>query len=193
MVQVLRCALQTPENVKEKVQSSRISIREAFRAKNRSRTIAIAGLLAGVYAVATVALGTTSFLALNLRLSNILIGVVPIVGWPAVFGLSLGVFLSNTVSPLGPIDLLSSIVSFCGLTAIQLLKPRSAFSGFLIYSVLLSIWVTFEIEIVTSAPLYPIIYLVPAGVSVVVLALAYPFYRALLKTSLARRFEEVNA
>ena len=150
------------------------------------------GLLAGVYAAATIAIGSPSYLPVNLRFSNILLGVVPIIGWPSVFGLTLGVFLSNTVSSLGPLDLVSTVFSFAGLVAIQALRKKSALAGFVIYSLLLSTWVSFEIHVVFSAPYLPNLYLVFTGITIIVVGLAYPLYRVLAVSSLAKRFAQYN-
>jgi hypothetical protein len=120
------------------------------------------------------------------------LGVVPIVGWPSVFGLTLGVFLSNTVSYLGPIDLISPIFSFAGLAAIQILKKKSSLAGFGTYTLLLSVWVTFELNYVLSAPLLPTFIAVLVGIAAVVLGLAYPLFRALKASSLVRRFETLD-
>jgi hypothetical protein len=161
------------------------------RNKSRSLKIATTGILAGVYTVATIALGTLSYGPLNLRFTNILIGVVPIVGWPSVLGLTLGVFLSNTTSPLGPIDLISALFSFVGLVSIYLLRKKSVAAGLAIYSLILSVWVTFELHVAIGLP-YEGFYAVLAGISVV-LALAYLFYRALKASHLLRRFDALNA
>ena len=159
--------------------------------QNRSLKIATTGILAGVYAVATIALGTLSYGPLNLRFTNILIGVVPIVGWPSVLGITLGVFLSNTVSSLGPIDLISPVFSFIGLFSIYLLRRKSVIVGLAIYSLILSIWVTFELHVVLGLP-YSGFFVVLGGISVV-LVLAYILYRALKASNLLRRFDALNA
>ena len=114
--------------------------------KSKALYIAVIGLLAGVYSVATVALGTFAYGPLNLRLTNILLGVVPLVGWPAVLGLSLGVLLSNIASTIGPIDYLSAGFSFVGLVAIHLLRKKSVLAGLTTYSLILSIWLTLELH-----------------------------------------------
>ena len=161
--------------------------------KSRALNISVIGLLAGVYSVATIALGTLSYGPLNLRLTNILLGVVPIVGWPAVLGLTLGVLLSNVASTIGPIDYLSAGFSFLGLVAIHLLRKRSVLAGLTIYSLILSIWVTFELHAVFGLPFSPTFYGVLLGISIVSIILAYFLYRALRASHLLRRFEELNA
>src|SRR5579875_3827857 len=149
-----RCAIQTPELLEkhmekeddgakaQNVDKPTGNQKEPTKSSRRSRgiNVALIGALAGVYTVATIALGTLSYGPLNLRLSNVLIGTVPILGWPAIFGIALGVFLSNIGSPLGPIDLFSAAFSFIGLIAIHLLRNKSVLAGLAIYSLIISLW-----------------------------------------------------
>ncbi|MGI0079438.1 MAG: QueT transporter family protein [Nitrososphaerales archaeon] len=160
------------------------------QSKIKTVNLALTGVLAGVYGVATFALGIVSFGILNLRLTNILLGVVPIFGWPGVFGIALGVLLGNFASPLGPIDLLSAFFSLIGLSAIHLLRKRSVPAGLAIYDLILSLWVSFELSFVYRLPYLPTLYVVIAGMTLV-LALAYFFYLALLRTGLRKRVESV--
>lgn len=177
--------------MEEKVESQDKSYANRFTSsKNKTVNLALTGVLAGVYAVATFALGTVSFGILNLRFTNILLGVVPIFGWPGVFGIALGVLLGNFASPLGPIDLLSAFFSLVGLSAIHLLRNRSVLAGLAIYDLILSLWVSFELSLVYHLPYLPTLYAVAAGISIV-LALAYLFYRALIRTGLRKRVESV--
>ena len=67
--------------------------------KLRTTDLALIGMIAGVYSVLTVFGGALSFGSINLRFSNALIGLVPIFGWPAVFGVALGVFFGNMLGP----------------------------------------------------------------------------------------------
>jgi uncharacterized membrane protein len=154
----------------------------------RTKRLALAAALAGVYAASTIALGSISYGAINLRLSNILVGIVPILGFPAVAGLSLGVFIANITSPLGPIDLLSAIFAFVGLSAVYLLRKKSVALGLSIHAVVIALWVTFELSFVLKVPYLPLLYFVVAGNSIVD-ALAYFFYKALAGSGLKRRFE----
>jgi hypothetical protein len=175
------------ENVDKKNEASGIT-----RKLPRTLNLALIGMFAGVYAVATILLGTASYgLPFNLRLSNILIGVVPIVGWPAVFGISLGVFLGNIASPLGPIDLISSLFSLIGLSAIHILRNKSVLAGLAIYSAILSVWVNFELFVVYHLPYFPTFYFTLGGISFVVVLLGYITYRGLIASGLKKRMEKV--
>lgn len=152
--------------------------------------IAITGLLAGVYAAVTIALGSISYGPINLRFANLLIAVVPFVGWPGVFGISLGVFLGNISSPLGPIDLVSALFSLLGLAIVKVLSRRTVLGGLASYSVILSLWVSFELMVAYGTPFFPIFYFVLAGITVVVVGFTYPLYRSLRSSGLLRRFSD---
>lgn len=156
--------------------------------RNEVQTIALVGILAGVYAAVTIALGSISYGPINLRFANILIAAVPIVGWPGVFGISLGVFLGNISSPLGPIDLISSLFTLVGLSILKLSSRRTVLGGLIAYSIILALWVSFELSFVFNIPYFPTFYYVLAGISIVVIGLAYPLYRALRSSGLVRRF-----
>ena len=172
------------------LESNRVEIRDKPRLKSRSVILALTGMLAGVYALGTIALGVVAFGALNLRFTNVLIGLVPIFGWAGVFGISLGVLLANTTSILGPIDLLSAIFSLFALAILHLLRKRSVIAGLAIYDITLSLWVSFEISFETGAPYLPTLYIVSAGMSLI-LALAYILYRALILAGLKKRVEGI--
>ena len=142
----LRCAIQTPKREKIELEEEEAkTLNKRIGRKSRTVNIALIGLIAGVYAVATIALGTFSYGPINLRFTNILLAIVPIVGWPSVAGLTLGVLISNTASSIGPIDYISAFFSFVGLLAIYVLRKKSVLAGLTIYSILLSLWVTFEL------------------------------------------------
>ena len=147
-------------------------------------------MLAGVYIAGTIALGPVSFGVLNLRFTDILIGIVPIFGWSGVFGISLGVLISNTTSPLGPIDLLSAIFSLAALAVLHLLRKKSVLAGLAVYDAVLSLWVSFEISFESHVPYFSLLPAISGGITFV-LVLAYFFYKALVLTGVKRRVESV--
>jgi uncharacterized membrane protein len=167
--------------------------RRKFLGRNKTFTLAVTGLLAGVYAVVTIALGSISYGVFNLRLSNLLLVVVPIVGWPGVFGISLGVALGNLASPFGPLDyIISPLFSFVGLSCLKLLARKTVLGGLAIYSLLLSVWVTYELHFVLNLPYFPYFYYILAGIALVSVGFAYPLYKALKLSNLLRRLETVS-
>lgn len=159
----------------------------------RTVDIAVAGVIASAYAVLTVLGSGISFGAINLRFANALIGLVPIFGWPAVFGISLGVFLGNLLgAPLGPLDIfLSPIFSFIGLVAMQKLRKKSVLAGLLVYSLILSLWVTYMLNFYLGLAYFPLYYAIFAGIAIMVMGLAYFVYKALVRAGLKKRIQSV--
>ncbi|MDG6997972.1 MAG: QueT transporter family protein [Nitrososphaerota archaeon] len=166
--------------------------KKPIRRTSKVQTLALIGILAGAYAAITIALGGISYGPINLRLANLLIAVVPIVGWPGVIGVSLGVFLGNISSPLGPIDLVSSLFTLIGLSVVKALSRRTVFGGLILYAIGLGAWVSFELHLVLGLPYLPTLYFVISGIALVVVGLAYPLYRALQSSGLVRRFNNAE-
>ncbi|MEM3366063.1 MAG: QueT transporter family protein [Candidatus Methanomethyliaceae archaeon] len=144
-----------------------------------SRDIAKAAIIAALYVALVWALTPISFGAVQIRVSNALIGIVPLVGMPAVFGITLGVLIGNIPSPLGPVDLLSAIPTFIALLIIMRLKDRSVLLGLAIYSVILSAWVGMLLNYAFGVPfLITFVYLL-AGIGFATAVLGYLVYRTL--------------
>jgi len=60
-----------------------------------TKDITIATVLAALYAILVFTFNPISFLVFQIRIANVLIGLVPILGLPAVIGISLGVLVAN--------------------------------------------------------------------------------------------------
>jgi len=71
----------------------------------KTRSIAIVSSIAAVYAVSTVMLGSLGYSWVQVRISEALTPLPYLLGVPAVFGLTLGVVVSNVFSPVGLPDL----------------------------------------------------------------------------------------
>ncbi|RLE63636.1 MAG: hypothetical protein DRN53_01885, partial [Thermoprotei archaeon] len=114
----------------------------------------------------------------QVRVANALIGLVPIIGIPAVYGLTLGVFLANLTSPLGWIDLLSSIFTFIGLIIVYKLRNVSVILGLTIYSLILGVWVSFMLWYVLGLPYILMLFYVTVGIWIATTVLGYALYQA---------------
>ena len=125
-----------------------------------------------------------SFQQIQMRVANSLIGLVPLFGWPAVYGLTLGVLLGNLVSPLGPIDLLSALPSFLGLLIVHRLRRVSVLLGLQAYSTIVSIWVAFMLNHIFHLPYFLTFAYVLIGVSAATTGLGYTLYKSLSKLRL---------
>ncbi|MBC7112853.1 MAG: QueT transporter family protein [Candidatus Methanomethyliales bacterium] len=145
----------------------------------KSRDIAKTAVIAALYVALVWALTPISFGVIQVRVSNALIGIVPLVGMPGVLGITLGVLIGNIPSPLGPIDLLSAIPTFISLLLLMKLKDRSVLLGLFVYSVILSAWVGMLLSYTFGAPfLITFIYLL-VGIGFATGILGYLVYRTL--------------
>lgn len=147
-----------------------------------TKELTLCVLHAAAYSVLVVFLAPISFMQIQVRVANALIGLVPIFGMPAVYGLTLGVFLGNIVSPLGPIDLLSPIPSFIGLLLLHKLRGKSVLAGLIIYSVLISFWVALMLNWILGLPYWITFTYVFLGVTIATVCLGYTIYKTVSRT-----------
>jgi len=147
----------------------------------KKKEIALSSTIAALYILLVVGLGPLSFNQFQFRVANILLGIIPLAGLPAVFGITLGVLVGNISSPLGPIDMLSVIPSFLGCFAIYYLKKMSVLAGLTVYTIIVSIWVAFILQYVLGFPYLETLFYLLIGVGTVTVGLGYILYKALLK------------
>lgn len=134
-----------------------------------------------MYVVLVYAFAPISFHQIQIRIANALIGLVPLLGWPSIYGLVLGVFLGNLYSPLGPIDLLSVLPSFVGLIAVYKLRKVSVILGLQIYSTLISIWVAFILHLVFNLPYFITFIYVFIGITIATTGIGYLLYKSAIR------------
>ena len=149
--------------------------------------------LAAVYAAMYVALVAVfpflSFLQINVRIANVLKGMVKF--WPV--GVLLGNFVAVVVgnflfSPLGFLDVVVSPIVSTGLLGLAyLVGKKSFFLGLVANAVLLGIYLAWLIATVTGAPFFLLLPFLLAGVSISDIVLPYTLYRALVSLRLPQR------
>ncbi len=158
----------------------------------RSLVVATAAVYAAMYVVLTVAFSPISYGVVNVRVANILLGLVPLIGWPGVLGQALGVFIANQPAlgdSLGPIDLINVVPSFVFALLLWKLRRTSVFLGLTLYSVALGITVSYALNYAFNLPLAVEIPQVTAGIFVATTVLGYIFYKAVERLGvLQRRF-----
>ncbi len=155
----------------------------------RSLTVASASVYAALYVALVYLFNPISYGQVNLRVANIVVGLVPLMGWPGVIGQTVGVLIANLASPLGPIDLVNVIPSFVFSWLIWRLRKKSVFLGLTLYSVALGLSVSFALNYAFNLPLLVEIPYVTLGVFVATAVFGYIFYRAVQKLGvLQRRF-----
>jgi uncharacterized membrane protein len=145
----------------------------------KSNDLVLAAFMAALYVGLIELFHPISFQAIQVRVANALIGTVPILGWPAIIGITLGVLIGNITSPLGLIDLISAIPTFIGLYIIYRLRSTSVLLGLTIYTVILSLWVGFMLWYVLNLPYIITVAYLLIGIGISTIFLGYILYKAL--------------
>jgi hypothetical protein len=147
----------------------------------RTVELALAALYAALYVALIAVFPFLSFLQINVRIANVLKGMVKF--WPvaALLGNFVAVVVGNFLfSPLGLLDVvLSPVVSTALLGLAYLLGRRSFFVGLVANAVLLGVYLAWLISTVTGAPFSVLLPFLLAGVSMSDVVLPYTLYRAL--------------
>ena len=124
-------------------------------------------------------------MAIQIRIADILLGAIPYFGWSGVLGYTIGVLIANTMSPLGPIDLLSAIPSFFGGIVIFLFEKKLKGIGYIIGSTInafiIAVWVGYMLFLVFNLPLLLSIIYVFIGCVIAMTIMGYILYIALEK------------
>jgi uncharacterized membrane protein len=145
----------------------------------KSNDLVLAAFIAALYVGLIELFHPISFQAIQVRVANALIGTVPILGWPAIIGITLGVLIGNITSPLGLIDLISAIPTFIGLYIIYRLRNTSVLLGLTIYTIILSLWVGFMLWYVLNLPYMITVAYLLIGIGISTIFLGYILYKAL--------------
>jgi len=160
------------------------------RSPRRSVIISTAAVYAAMYVALTFVFSPISYGVINLRVANILIGLVPIIGWPAVLGQTLGVLIANQPAlgdPLGPIDLINVVPSFLFSLLLWKLRNKSVFLGLTLYSIALGITVSYALNYAFNLPLLVGIPQVTAGIFLATAVFGYLLFRAVKRLGVLQR------
>jgi uncharacterized membrane protein len=103
---------------------------ETKKRRSRSKGVALAAVIAALYATAVVFFAPISFQAIQVRIADILLPLSIILGPPAVAGLTLGAFIGNFyASPFGAIDIVGGTIANLVATALAWYICRRKFVG----------------------------------------------------------------
>ncbi len=152
----------------------------------RTLLVATAAIYAALYAALTVALGQIGYGGVNFRVSNALLGLIPLIGWPAVIGQALGVLLANAASPYS-LDTLNVVPSFVFAFVIWKLRKVSVILGLALYSVALGVSVSLVIGYPNLGLALTLLPYVTAGIFLATTVLGYILYRAVERTGVLQR------
>lgn len=118
-----------------------------------TKSIALAIVYASLYSALSIFLSPISYGAVQVRLSGVLLGAVPILGLAGVIGQTIGCFIVNSVSPLGLLDLVNVIPTFFMAILIWKLKNKSILAGLVSYAVVTSISIAITLYFAFSVPI----------------------------------------
>jgi hypothetical protein len=163
------------------------SILESRLSKSRMGQSMVCAAYTSLYTVLTLLFGSLSYGEINLRVANVMVGAIPIIGWSAVIGQTLGVLVTGTVSPLGPIDLVNVLPAFFFSWMIWKLKSVSVFVGLLVYSVGLGLSVSLTIWFASRVSLTLLVPYVTIGIFVMTTLGGYSFYNGLKRAGISKR------
>ena len=152
----------------------------------RTIVVATAAVYAALYAALTVALGQISYGGVNFRIANSLLGLVPLVGWPAIIGQGLGVLLANVASPYS-LDTLNVIPSLVFAWVIWKLRNVSVALGLTVYSLALGVSVSLVIGYPNMPLVYSLLPIVTVGNFLATAVFGYFLYRAVGRTGALQR------
>ena len=167
--------------------------REKMHLKIGSKNLAVIAIYAALYAALVIVLGPFSYGPLQIRLADSLLAAVPLLGIAGVLGHTLGVFIANLFSPLGPIDLLNTIPSFVMSFVVYYVYKRTQNDYTVIatctaYSVVLGITVGWMLSYVLGLPLLPTIAYVFIGNFIASVLIGWPFFKVLKKIGVFQRW-----
>jgi uncharacterized membrane protein len=156
----------------------------------RSLVIATAAVYAAMYVVLGMVFSPISYGVINFRVANVLVGLVPLLGWPAIIGQTMGVFIANQPAlgdPLGPIDLINVLPTFVFTWVVWRLRKKSVFFGLTLYTVALGVSVSYALSYAFNLSMFVEIPQVTAGIFLATAVLGYVFYRAVSRLGVLQR------
>ena len=128
---------------------------KGYNFENISLKIALIAITAALYIVLGYVFQAISFLGLQFRVAELIVGMCIIFPFEGLIGNVIGVFFVNLSSPLGLIDLISCIVNVPALYCIIYFKDKGVlkFLGGILYALIMSLYVAFVLNFVLSLPI----------------------------------------
>jgi len=128
-----------------------------FFAKNPlSLKVALTAITAALYITLGYVFQPISFLGLQFRVAELIVGMCILFPIEGLIGNVIGVFFVNLTSPLGPIDLISCIVNVPALYCIVLLRNKKflKYLGGVLYAIIISIYVAIVLNLTFMLPFW---------------------------------------
>jgi len=124
--------------------------------QNLSVKIAMTAITAALYIGLGYIFQPISFLGLQFRVAELVVGMCVLFPLPGLIGNVIGVFFVNLVSPLGLVDLLSCLVNIPALVCIIIFRNWKLFKylGATLYAAIISLYVAWIIEFSYAVPFW---------------------------------------
>ncbi len=157
----------------------------------QTKDVALIAIYAALYAALVVVLGPFSYGPLQIRIADAMLAAVPLLGIAGVLGHTLGVFIANLFSTVGPIDLLNTIPSFAMAFVVYYVYKKTQNDYTVIgtctaYSFVIAITVGYMLSIVYSLPLPPTIGYVFIGNFIASVLIGWPLFKVLKRIGIQR-------
>ncbi len=161
--------------------------------KIKTKDLAIITMYAALYAALVVVLGGISYGPIQVRVADVMVSAVPLLGMPGVLGHTLGVFIGNIFSPDGLLDLLNTIPSFAMSFVVYYVykKTRNDYTVIgtcLAYSAVLGTTVGWMLSYLYGLPLLLTIVYIIVGNSIATVAIGWPFFKILKRTGVFQKW-----
>ena len=129
---------------------------EILREKNVSIQVALIAMTAALYIALGYIFQPISFLGLQFRVAELIVGMCILFPFEGLIGNVIGVFFVNLSSPLGPIDLISCIVNIPALYCIVFLREKNylKYLGGIAYAIIISIYVAIVLNFAYGLPIW---------------------------------------
>ena len=159
--------------------------------KNKTKTLALISLYAALYAALVIFLPGLSYGPIQVRIADSLVAAVPLLGFAGVLGHTLGVFIANLFSPVGPIDLLNTIPSFVMAFVVYYVYKKTnndytVIGTCIAYSAVLGVTVGWMLSYLFGYPLLITIAYVALGNIVASVLIGWPIFKLLKKAGIQR-------
>ena len=128
-----------------------------FLTKNAlSLKVALTAITAALYITLGYVFQPISFLGLQFRVAELIVGMCVLFPIEGLIGNVIGVFFVNLTSPLGPIDLISCIVNIPALYCIVLFRDKKylKYLGGILYAIIISIYVAIVLNLAFMLPIW---------------------------------------
>jgi uncharacterized membrane protein len=160
--------------------------------KLQSKDLALISIYAALYVALVVGLPGISYGPGQVRIADVMVAVVPLLGIPGVLGHTLGVFIGNIPSSAGPIDLLNTIPSFVMAFMVyyvykQTKNDYTVIATCVAYSAVLGMTVGWMLSSVFNLPLFATIIYVFIGNIISSVLIGWPIFKLLKRTGVFQR------